>query len=705
MAGSSQSLTAQITQIIMYRLHFLRSFWVILLTIRAFVSWGQDSLLYTQAPALADTPVLGNYSLQLLEGKPTFVAEGQEGIVMLGINGEDSPLLFEGGRAVWEPSVGGAGQLYLLENSRDELQMVHLSARADGSWRLKPIRLWWSVLPPLVAIGLALVFREVLLSLFVGVWVGAFIAAGLRIDSLYYLMVSLFDVLTTYVLNALNDPGHLSIIVFSLLIGGMVAIISRNGGMTGVVNYLSKYARSEKSAQFVTWFLGVAIFFDDYANTLIVGNTMRPVTDRFRISREKLAYLVDSTAAPVAAVAFITTWIGAELGYIDDGIKLLTDFPAGMTPYGIFIESLKYAFYPALTLIFMLIIIYSGREFGPMLAAERRARAKGQGDEIQQDNTGHGEVEDLSPVPNITIRAYNAIVPVALVIGMTIFGLLDTGLDAVYQELQEAGKAPAYYSWATIWAAMGGLWEAGGAGFVLKLGKVIGAADSYTALLYASLSGVIAAVVLTLAGGIMQLERTMSTLVMGIKTMIPALMILTLAWSLASTTEELHTAKFLTYALKDSINPYMLPPIVFVLAAMISFSTGSSWSTMAILYPIAIPITWAVSQANGIDSAHAFELLFNVIATVLGASVLGDHCSPISDTTILSSLASSCNHIEHVRTQMPYALVVGGLSLSLGTAATLLGGGWMASLPLLMLGVVILWLLVRWVGKPIATEQ
>jgi Na+/H+ antiporter NhaC len=689
----------------MYRLHFLRSFWVVLLTIWTFVSWGQDSLLNTQPLPLADTPKLSKYRLELLDGKPAFIADKQEGLAVLSINGGDSLLYFEQGRAVWEPAVGGAGQLYLLENKQRELQMVHLSTRADGSWRLKPIRLWWSVLPPLVAIGLALVFREVLLSLFVGVWVGAFIAAGLRIDSLYYLMISVFDVLTNYVLRALNDSGHLSIIIFSLLIGGMVAIISRNGGMTGVVNYLSRYARSEKSAQFVTWFLGVAIFFDDYANTLIVGNTMRPVTDRFKISREKLAYLVDSTAAPVAAVAFITTWIGAELGYIDDGIKLLTDFPADLTPYGIFIESLKYAFYPAFTLIFMLIIIYSGREFGPMLAAERSARAKGVGNQGQEDNPDQGEVEDLSPVPNIRIRAYNAIVPVALVIGMTIFGLLDTGLDAVYQSLLEIDKAPAYYSWGTIWAAMGSLWEGEKASFVLKLGKVIGAADSYMALLYASLSGVIAAVVLTLAGGIMQLERTMSTLVMGIKTMIPALMILTLAWSLALTTEELHTAKFLTYALKDSINPYVLPPIVFVLAAMISFSTGSSWSTMAILYPIAIPITWAVSQANGIDSVHAFELLFNVIATVLGASVLGDHCSPISDTTILSSLASGCNHIEHVRTQLPYALVVGVLSLLSGMAATLMGGGWMVCLPLLIVSTLLLWLLVRWIGKPIASEQ
>lgn len=233
----------------------------------------------------------------------------------------------------------------------------------------------------------------------------------------------------------------------------------------------------------------------------------------------------------------------------------------------------------------------------------------------------------------------------------------------------------------------------------MKLGQIIGAADSYVALLWASLSGVLVAIMLTLFGRIMKLTDTIATLTTGFKTMLPALIILTLAWSLASTTEELHTANFLTSALKDSINPYLMPVLIFVLAALISFSTGSSWSTMAILYPIAIPTTWAICQAQGIADAHATEILLNVIAVVLAASVLGDHCSPISDTTILSSLASSCNHIDHVSTQLPYALTVGVVSAVAGGLATLLGGGWFICILLLLASLGVLFLVVWRVGK------
>jgi Na+/H+ antiporter NhaC len=175
-------------------------------------------------------------------------------------------------------------------------------------------------------------------------------------------------------------------------------------------------------------------------------------------------------------------------------------------------------------------------------------------------------------------------------------------------------------------------------------------------------------------------------------------MILTLAWALALTTEDLHTATFLVDLLGDSLNPYFIPPIIFVLSALVSFSTGSSWSTMAIIYPIAIPLTWAVATGAGWEYAEAHSLLYNVISIVLAASVLGDHCSPISDTTILSSLASDCNHIDHVRTQLPYALTVGATSLVLGTLASMLGGGWMLCLSLWVIGLGFLYFVVRWRG-------
>ena len=663
------------------------------------VQWFSGTL---SAQAPPNLPAITEFEL-VTDGAGLYVETGRPlgDSATIIVNGAADTVVLKGERYEWEP----ADQALILLSSATQNKLYHVSVRSDGSIRLRFIPLWLSILPPLIAIGMALLLKEVIVSLFVGIWVGAFIAGGLRIDSAFGLLKSLLDVVAKYIVNALNDSGHLAVIVFSLLIGGMVAIISRNGGMTGVVHRLSRYAKSPASAQLVTWFLGVAIFFDDYANTLIVGNTMRSVTDRFRISREKLAYIVDSTAAPVASIAFITTWIGAELGYIGDGVKDLEGWPPELTPYAVFLESLKYSFYPIITLIFILFLIRTGRDYGPMLAAEVRSRSTGQlfRTKIDEEAAEEGGLEDLSPVKGAPLKARNAIVPVVVVILMTIFGLLDTGFDGLSAQLAAQDISTA--GWGSTWSNLGALFAATDTpGVFMKLGRVIGAADSYVALLWASLSGVVVALLMTVIARIMSLERTIGTLANGFKTMLPAVMILTLAWALATTTEELHTATFLTGALSGNLSPYFLPPIVFVLAALISFSTGSSWSTMAILYPIAIPLTWKISQDYGIDSSHTLELMFNVISIVLGASVLGDHCSPISDTTILSSLASDCHHIDHVRTQLPYALSVGALSIVAGFLATLLGGGWGVCSLLLLVGIAAAYAIVRFVGKPVAEE-
>jgi Na+/H+ antiporter NhaC len=629
-----------------------------------------------------------------------FLSEGAEsGQTQIKLNKASYDLVFERGVASldWEHSPQGG--LLLLEYPAGSYSLYHASIKKNGQPRLRAIPLWLSLLPPLVAILLALVFKEVLVSLFVGVWTGAFIAGGLRFESFEYYFKSFWAVLDHYIIGALNDSDHLAVILFSILIGGMVAIISRNGGMAGVVLRLSKYARSARSTQAVTWLLGMAIFFDDYANTLIVGNTMRPVSDRFRISREKLAYLVDSTAAPVAAIAFITTWIGAELGYIGDGIAGLPGLE-GATPYAIFLSSLKYSFYPVLTLAFLGILIYMGRDFGPMLRAEQRARASEaplQGSTSSSESIGS---EELSPVAGAPLLWYNAFIPVLAVILITILGLLATGFESTYDVLTEEGISVASYHWGSVWSSMSALLGEESS-FFTKLGTLIGNSNSYIALLWASLSGVILAVLLTLRGRIMNLDDTMSTLLLGFKTMLPALCILTLAWALAITTKELETATYLAATLQNSLNPFAMPVIIFILAAVIAFSTGSSWSTMAILYPIAIPTTWAICQSQGMDPGISMELLLNVIATVLAASVLGDHCSPISDTTILSSLASECNHIEHVRTQLPYALTVGAVSIICVGLSTLLGGGWLISLMLLILALSTLIFIVWRFGQKV----
>ncbi|HMQ08238.1 MAG TPA: Na+/H+ antiporter NhaC family protein [Saprospiraceae bacterium] len=612
----------------------------------------------------------------------------------ISINGVDHTFFSTNHKVHLDIQPGYKGSLYFFHDA-DNLALYHISQKNDLPVRIRRIPLWLSLLPPFVAIILALLFKEVLISLFAGIWTGAFIAGGLRFESFLYYFESFFTVVTHYILNALTHADHISIIVFTLLIGGMVAIISKNGGMAGVVHSLSKYAKSKRSSAFITWLLGIAIFFDDYANTLIVGNTMRPVTDRFKISREKLAYIVDSTAAPVAAIAFITTWIGAELGYIADGIDTLG---LQATPYALFLESLKYSYYPILTLFFVALIIISKKDYGAMYIAEERASTTGNVSGTIGSEEGHIKLEDLSPVKGAPIRWLHAVLPVLTVILVTIIGLVQTGMESAYTSIVE-GTIEIGQSWSAVWQNLYLITPSDQPGFFSKLGFIIGESNSFVALLWASMSGVLVAIILTLKNRIMNLFDTMHWLIAGFKTMIPALLILTLAWSLAITTKELHTAEYLSKILSGNLHPFAIPALVFVLSALIAFSTGSSWSTMAILYPIAIPIAYAVCQSAGFDHEMTMNVILNVIATVLAASVLGDHCSPISDTTILSSLASDCNHIDHVRTQLPYALTVGAASLACLMVATWIGGSWWMNILILLAGMGVLILIVYKWGK------
>lgn len=649
---------------------------------------GQDA----SEPVLQDT--LRDFPVELLsDEKGVYLPAGTKyQVVQLTIDGESHFFSNSGGKAYISQTFNKKGKLLYL-NSGNSKKLYHI-AKKDQKYRVKNIPLWLSILPPLLAILLALIFKEVVVSLFSGIWLGAFIVGGLRVDSIYYFLQSFYEVVSKYVLGALNDSGHLAIIVFSMLIGGMVAIISKNGGMVGVVMKLSKFATGPKSSQFITYLLGIIIFFDDYANTLIVGNTMRPVTDKYKVSREKLSYLVDATAAPVAALAFVTTWIGAELGYIDDGLKAI-NLSSEYTPYGVFISSLKYAFYTILTLIFMALIIYKEKDFGPMFKAEKRARTTGQVSPAKSKDEDEPNMEDLSPVAKSPKKWYHAALPVITVVLVTILGLLDTGLDNLHADMEGISQ-----SWGSVWANIG-IAEGQSLSFFRKIGIVIGASDSYTALIWASMSGLTLAILLTVSSRIMSLFDTMHWMVNGFKTMLPALVILILAWSLAKTTENLHTADFLSEALTGNVSPYLLPTLTFLMAALIAFSTGSSWSTIAILYPIVIPATYAVARAAGLPESQIMELLYSVIATVLSASVLGDHCSPISDTTILSSLASDCNHMDHVNTQMPYALTVGGAAILGQGVSTLAGGGIFPALLGFAVSIGMLYFVIDYFGKKV----
>ncbi|MBS3769895.1 MAG: Na+/H+ antiporter NhaC family protein [Bacteroidales bacterium] len=534
---------------------------------------------------------------------------------------------------------------------------------------INPIPLWFSIIPPLVAILFALIFKEVYSALFIGILLGTttiYAHQGAGIFSAFF--KGIFAIPDTYVLQSLGNEEHLSIIVFSMLIGGMVGIITKNGGMKGVVKILSKYAKSARSGQFVTWLLGMAIFFDDYANTLVVGNTMRPVTDRLKISREKLAYIVDSTAAPIAAIAFVTTWIGAELSYIQDGINTLG---LDQSPYNVFINSLAYSFYPIFALLFILMLTYKGRDFGPMFRAEQRART---GKIIRDDekNNNNSQENEIDIPEHIKPRAYNAVIPVAIVIFGTFIGLLYTGWDPQ-------------------------IWGDPELTFSKKISVIIGNSDSFKALLWSSILGVIIALVLTITKKLLNLKKAVETLIDGFKTMLTAIIILVLAWSLALLTKHLHTADFISQTLVSiNLAPFLVPALTFILAALVAFSTGSSWGTMAILYPLILPASWLIAQEAGLEKAMSLSIFYNVVSCVLAGSVMGDHCSPISDTTILSSLASSCNHIDHVRTQLPYALTVGGIATGIGTIPSAYGIPAYFTFPA---GLLLMFLVVHFFGK------
>jgi len=535
------------------------------------------------------------------------------------------------------------------------LAVIYFCVPVEG-----PMPLWLSILPPLIAIVMALLLKEVISALFFGVLSGTFIMAlysgqepGTALGS------GLLRVMDTYVVGSIFDIDHAMIIVFTLTIGGMVKIISANGGMQGIVNWLLRRANGPRSGQLMTFVMDLCIFFDDYSNTLMVGNTMRPVADKLKVSREKLAFIVDSTAAPVVAIAFVTTWIGAELSYIQEGIDVIG---LEASAYSVFVNSLKYSFYPLLTLCFVLMIIHSGRDYGPMLKAEREARTKVVSDSNSQDNS------------NKQAHGIDALLPLLTLIFGTIIGLFITGYDSA-------------------------IWQDSSHGFFTKLSETIGEANSYLALIWSSIVSLIISVIMTLYRGTLTFGKIMDEMVDGFKVMFNAVLILTMAWSIALVTKHMHTAEFVSaILLKLSLSPYIIPALTFLLAALIGFSTGTSWGTMAILYPLILPASWMLCQNQGLGVDATMPLFYSVVASVMAGSVMGDHCSPISDTTIMSSMASGCNHLQHVKTQMPYALTVGAVALFIGVLPTSLGlPSWLAFL----MALAILGIIVKFVGKKV----
>jgi Na+/H+ antiporter NhaC len=543
----------------------------------------------------------------------------------------------EAGEATVEDVIASSSEVALVATNEAGATLATASVSAIPGWL--------ALVPSVTAIVLALLLRQVVPAIFLGIWIGGALAYGLSLSGIWH---GLLDTVPVYGLKALDDSDHLSIILFSFMIGGMVGIISKNGGTAGIVNAIVHWASSARRGQLTASALGVAIFFDDYANTLIVGNTMRPITDRLRISREKLAYIVDSTAAPVATLALVTTWIGFEVGLIAEAVGRIEGFDE--SAYSIFLQSILYNFYPLLAVFFVFLVAASGRDFGPMLHAERRSRTTGQ---LSRPDAHIGEspeeAREREPKPDQPQRATNAVIPVLVLVVGTLVGIYLTGAAAA-----EPG-AP--------------------------LREIVGNGDSYQAMMWASLLAVLVAAALSLGQRILTLTEVIDAWYAGVRSMLLAIIILVLAWALSSVNETLHTGDYLVSTLGTTLSPHLLPALVFVLAAFTAFATGSSWGVMGIMMPLTVPLAWAVMEANGLtaDPGNLY-ILYAAVSAVLAGAVWGDHCSPISDTTILSSLASKCDHIDHVRTQLPYAVAVGGVALVVGLLPAGYGLPWWLAL-------------------------
>ncbi|WP_258083591.1 Na+/H+ antiporter NhaC family protein [Thermococcus thermotolerans] len=512
-----------------------------------------------------------------------------------------------------------------------------------------------SLLPPLVAIILAIWTKRVILALFAGVWIGGVMVSG------WNPVTGTTQTLDWIVANA-TDDWNVKILLFDFLIGAGVGLIYKSGGAYAIGRALASKVKSSRGASLMGWLLGVLIFFDDYTNTIIVGNTMRPITDRTRVSREMLAYIDDSTAAPVAGLAIVSTWIGYEVGLIGDAFsKLNVDLTSVGGAYGAWAHSVPFRFYSILAIILVFIVALTHRHYGAMLQAEMRARKEGK---VLRDGAR----------PLMTTE-------------------VDLGMP-------KEGGSVHIFIWpilTLIFVTLYGMWYTGGGGEVYAtdgLMGVLGNSDSALALLWGSFAMVVVALFLVLVTRQMTVEEAEDAIVRGMKQMVIANTILLLAWSIKSATDAVGTAPYIVDLAKSAgVTGSWVPLIVFLISMFISFTTGTSWGTFSIMLPIAIPLAYGVTGYLGPE-------VFAAIGAVFAGGIFGDHCSPISDTTIMSSMFSGSDHIDHVTTQVPYAMTASGVGIILYLLFGLGVHTWWILLPLGLVLLVGAWyFLSEWYGR------
>ena len=501
-----------------------------------------------------------------------------------------------------------------------------------------------TLLPPLVAIALAFITKETILSLFIGVFVGEFMVSVNDLNIISS-AINAFLAMGSQIISCMADPWNAGIILQCLLIGGIIQLVTKMGGAKALADAFAKRADTPRKAQLFTELLGLCVFFDDYANSLIVGPIMRPVMDKLHVSREKLAFVVDATAAPVAGIAIISTWIGLELSLITQGFQSIGMEVSG---FGIFLQTIPFRFYNILILIFIVISALTYYEFGPMKEAEKKARARKEDEPVESLEAT--SFDDVKPVEGIKLSVWNAIIP----IGVLIVGALIAFYWSGYTTILGGEDKALITLMQTAPLSFSGIFEA------------LAASDASVALFQAALLASIVAILMAVLQKIMTIEEAISEWVGGMKTIVITGVILLLAWSLGGVIGELGTA----------------------------FATGTSYGTMSILMPLTIPLAWAVNPEMG----------FVIVCTsgVLTGAIFGDHCSPISDTTILSSMGTSCNHIDHVRTQIYYAMFVAIIAIVFGYIPAGFGIQWYISIPV---AIVVMYIGLRVLGEKVPFEE
>lgn len=538
----------------------------------------------------------------------------------------------------------------------------------------------FSILPPVVAIALAFMTKNVVVSLLVGVLTGSYLLALQTCAPGASIPVA-FGFATRHMRDAVADPWNAGVLLQCGAIGGLVGLLTASGGVRAIAQALAKFARGPISSQVVAWLLGFFVFFDDYANVQIRGPIMRPITDYNGVSREKFAFILDSSAAPIAGIALISTWIGTEVSYISAGLA-----DAGLeniSPYSLFVESIPYRFYNLLTLGFVLLTALTLREFGGMRKAELLAR---QGylreidsklirredaekiaiEEKPEERAIEEEAEEFGDASQRerrhgaslwTTSLYAAIPLLALVLAAFVCFYTSGRAKILSGDDAEKIAIAQSFSFASVRACFG-------------------SADASIAIFQAAILGGIVAFLMCVLSGKLTTAEAVRYWLNGVKSLAFTFVILILAWSLCSCIGKngLGAAKFLVSALSDATPAFLLPTMIFVLAAIVSFATGTSYGTMAIITPLAIPFANELLPGD-----HAF--LIASTSAVLTGAIFGDHCSPISDTTILSSTSARCGLLEHVSTQLTYALPIAGVSILCGFLPVGFGVAWQLALP------------------------